>query len=94
VYLLSLTQFDTAASPFLDTFPAAAATVEVLCATTLLLLRFYHLDIRCELLASLLGGIWLVIAVMRAELIIMNQLTMLIPEVVLTHVQVDYLLLV
>lgn len=80
MHLLSLINFDTATtSPFLDIFPAAAATVEVLRATFLPLHFYYQLDIPCELLASPLGGaIWQAIAVMRAELIIMNQLSMLI----------------
>jgi hypothetical protein len=80
VHLLSLTHFDTATtSPFLDIFPAAAATVEILRATFLPLHFYFQLGISCELLASPLGGgIWQAIAVMRAEMLIMNQLSMLI----------------
>jgi len=96
VHRLSLTHFDTATtSPFLDIFPAAAAAaVEVLRATFLPLHFYFQLGITCELLASSLGGaIWQAITVMRAELFIMNQLSMLISKVVLAHVQVEDLLL-
>jgi hypothetical protein len=81
VHLLSLTHFDTATtSPFLDIFPAAAAaTVEILRAPFLPLHFYFQLGISRELLASPLGGgIWQAIAVMRAELLIINQLSMLI----------------